>query len=497
MIRHIAALVPLALIAAPAHAQGAWPDDPWTDTRLVQANAADIAYQGRAVALSGEFLYSTGMRPGVPGVSPPVGRIAAFGITPSGLRLLSFIEDPAPQPSIGFGYPMLADAQRVFVANAGYTDPTEHPTFYAGNTPTRPTGPARVEVFRRLPDGALSHEQTLEDPLGQDGSGFGASIARSFDYLVVSAPFATVFGVPNAGAVFVYSFNSVQQRFVLRTTLTAPTLAQDGYFGYAVALTDRSVIVGWPGFANRSGRVVVYDNPLTIPEWKLTQIISPQDGPPEIGNLKRLGTSLATSLEGLTLAVGAPRSERPEGGLHDVVLVFDRGFELDDDFLFQSHLTPPADFTGLHFGRSIAIPSNFIQRTLIVGAGDRAIGGGIMNIYSSQWPDTQWSRDATVRFVNAGSLAARQIDNSFQFVASGNQRDRAILATRDALCFRDLRGDANNDGMTDFTDLSLVLSSFGQSGDDLPGDLNNDGVVDFFDINFVLFTFASPCLPPN
>lgn len=496
----IKSLTAIAILAATPHfatAQGAWPDDPWTDTRLVQTNASDIVYQGRAVAMSGQFLYSTGQRPGVPGVSPPAGRIAAFGITPSGVRFLSFFEDPSPQPSVGFGYPMLADNQRVFVANAGYTDASEHPTYYAANVPTRPSGPARVEVFRRLPDGALAHEQTLDDPFAQSGSGFGSSLARSDDYLVVSAPFATVFGVPNAGAVFVYSYNSVQQRFVLRTTITPPTLAQNGYFGYAVAVTNRSVIVGWPGFADQSGRVVVYDNPLVIPEWKLSQVISREDAPPEIGNLKRLGTSLATSLEGLTLVVGAPRSERPEGGLHDVVLVFDRGFDLGDDFLFQSLLTPPHDFTGLHFGRSVAMPSNFIQRTLIVGAGDRGIGGGIMNIYSSQWPDTQWSRDATVRFVNAGSLAARQINNSFQFFASGNARDRAVLVTRDPLCFRDLRGDANDDGITDFADLNLVLSNFGQTGPDLPGDLNNDGVIDFIDINFVVFTFGSPCLPPN
>lgn len=54
-------------------------------------------------------------------------------------------------------------------------------------------------------------------------------------------------------------------------------------------------------------------------------------------------------------------------------------------------------------------------------------------------------------------------------------------------------GDANNDGLVNFTDLNFVLSNFGQSGPAIPGDLNLDDVVNFTDLNLVLSNFAVPC----
>jgi hypothetical protein len=65
------------------------------------------------------------------------------------------------------------------------------------------------------------------------------------------------------------------------------------------------------------------------------------------------------------------------------------------------------------------------------------------------------------------------------------------------MCFPDLRGDANGDGVTNFEDLNLVLTDFGLEGENIPGDINNDGVVDFVDLNVVLVLYGSPCIPPN
>ncbi|TVQ58859.1 MAG: hypothetical protein EA379_12555, partial [Phycisphaerales bacterium] len=54
-------------------------------------------------------------------------------------------------------------------------------------------------------------------------------------------------------------------------------------------------------------------------------------------------------------------------------------------------------------------------------------------------------------------------------------------------------GDANGDGVVDFADLSLVLGSFGATGDSLPGDVNGDGVIDFADLSLVLGAFGTDC----
>ncbi|MBX3352416.1 MAG: hypothetical protein KF684_05735 [Phycisphaeraceae bacterium] len=52
-------------------------------------------------------------------------------------------------------------------------------------------------------------------------------------------------------------------------------------------------------------------------------------------------------------------------------------------------------------------------------------------------------------------------------------------------------GDANADGVINFADLNVVLSSFGLTTDQ--GDLNADGVVNFSDLNLVLSAFGASC----
>ncbi len=53
------------------------------------------------------------------------------------------------------------------------------------------------------------------------------------------------------------------------------------------------------------------------------------------------------------------------------------------------------------------------------------------------------------------------------------------------------QSDVNADGTVNFADLNLVLSQFGQSGNNLIGDANKDGTVNFSDLNLVLSTFGS------
>lgn len=52
-------------------------------------------------------------------------------------------------------------------------------------------------------------------------------------------------------------------------------------------------------------------------------------------------------------------------------------------------------------------------------------------------------------------------------------------------------GDANGDGLVNFTDLNLVLSNWGQAGAGVVGDLDGDEVVSFSDLNLVLSNFGA------
>lgn len=56
-------------------------------------------------------------------------------------------------------------------------------------------------------------------------------------------------------------------------------------------------------------------------------------------------------------------------------------------------------------------------------------------------------------------------------------------------------GDANGDGLVNFSDLNIVLGQFGQVGapGSLAGDVNDDGVVNFADLNIVLAFFGTVC----
>ncbi|MGD9693673.1 MAG: hypothetical protein AB7G17_06530 [Phycisphaerales bacterium] len=58
-------------------------------------------------------------------------------------------------------------------------------------------------------------------------------------------------------------------------------------------------------------------------------------------------------------------------------------------------------------------------------------------------------------------------------------------------------GDANNDGLVNFSDLNIVLSNYGQSGVGAAGDLNLDDVVNFTDLNLLLSNFGAPCPTPR
>lgn len=54
-----------------------------------------------------------------------------------------------------------------------------------------------------------------------------------------------------------------------------------------------------------------------------------------------------------------------------------------------------------------------------------------------------------------------------------------------------LPGDVNGDGVVDFSDFSIVLSQYGQTGPGLQGDVNGDDVVNFEDFSIVLANYGS------
>ena len=81
---------------------------------------------------------------------------------------------------------------------------------------------------------------TLTSPNAQDGGGFGWSVAMSGTTVVVGAPYETASGMCDAGHAYTFSATSGG----LISTLTSPNAQTDGDFGISVAISGTTVVVG-------------------------------------------------------------------------------------------------------------------------------------------------------------------------------------------------------------------------------------------------------------
>lgn len=88
-----------------------------------------------------------------------------------------------------------------------------------------------------------------------------------------------------------------------------------------------------------------------------------------------------------------------------------------------------------------------------------------------------------------GVGASRPLFMLFRRNASQADLDAAAAYVAANLLNPAVPGDANGDGLVNFTDLNIVVSDFNASGANLPGDLDDDGDVDFSDLNLVLSNF--------
>lgn len=79
-------------------------------------------------------------------------------------------------------------------------------------------------------------------------------------------------------------------------------------------------------------------------------------------------------------------------------------------------------------------------------------------------------------------------------VATGNENTTVRMAYAFGTLLGDCPGDVTGDGFIDFTDLNILLASFGDIGTGLPADINGDGVVGFTDLNILLTSFGESCV---
>jgi hypothetical protein len=337
-----------------------------------------------------------------------------------------------------------------------------------------------VYVFVRTPQGWVQQAQ-LAAARPVQGSGFGFSLSLSDDggTLAVGAPFESDVAAHADEQGAVHVFDRVGSRWSAPVRLPAAQGADR--FGVSVSLSGRGdlLAVGTPGQDGEAvhGQGAVHLFGRDAGAWTQRADLRASDAKAEDG----LGTSVALSIDGRTLAVGAQSSGR--GAVH----VFQQGaagWREQDVLVFGNGAS-----THERFGARLALSAD--GSTLAVGAagaagdGERHAGPGAVYVFARV--ADRWQQLARLVASNAeagdafGGQLALSADGQVLAVAAlheasmatgldGSQSDNqapqagaVYLFARDAAAWRQQRYvKATNTGAGDVFGTALALSGDGR-----------------------------------
>lgn len=284
-----------------------------------------------AVAVVALTLLSSAVRPATafPGSEPSLVRGAHGAVDP--LTLTS----PNVQGGGDFGYS---------VATSGGTTVVAAP----GETVSGDSEAGHVYLYSSTKGTLL---QTLTSPNPVLGGLFGYSVAVSGKTVVVGAAGEVVGGLTDAGRVYLFSTSGH-----LLTTLVSPDPQTAGFFGYRVAISGSKVVVGAPG-QNVSGQ---YQAGVTYVFTTGGALVSTLTSPKALyyGDDPKGWFGFSVAITGSTVVVGAPEESSPAGNLSGHVYLYKTNGAL------LGTLTSPRGTVPGDFGWSVAISGS----TVAVGA---------------------------------------------------------------------------------------------------------------------------------
>src|SRR5690606_12946807 len=200
MIRPLFTAVALVALASSSSLAQVWPDDPWTDLRVVSVTST---YQnGRTAILNGDTLYSFGTRNASLGGNPD-GFLQIFDRRERGWVPRPRMLNPGSLVSSNFGF--AADVRGDLVAVGA---PDNRPSAVPGESVPFLGPMGYVRIMRVAPDGlSWSPEALLFNPDSPPSElpFYGSSVQfLADDLLAVGAPREDVDGVNAAGAVHLF-----------------------------------------------------------------------------------------------------------------------------------------------------------------------------------------------------------------------------------------------------------------------------------------------------
>jgi FG-GAP repeat len=193
--------------------------------KLTSPNAETWGFFGYSVAISG----TTGVV-GAPAENASgdyeAGHAYTYTFNTTMGKRISTLTSPNPQIDGYFGWSVAVSGTTVVIGAYG-------------ETASGLSGAGHAYIFNAMTGKLLS---TLTSPNAQTGRNFGYSVAVSGTTVVVGAPYENASGRSEAGHA--YTFNASTGKRI--STLTSPNAQSDGFFGYSVAVSGTTVVVGAP-----------------------------------------------------------------------------------------------------------------------------------------------------------------------------------------------------------------------------------------------------------
>jgi hypothetical protein len=307
-------------------------------------------------------------------------------------------------------------------------------------TTTRGNYVGAVYVFVRSA-GTWSDAVQLLVPDSQAGDHFGWSVALSGDTLLVGAPGCS----SSKGAAYVYVYVRAAGAWTPQATLTAGSDAANGdNFGFAVALDGDTALIGAPdqlAGAGDAGAAYVFVRADGVWSQEDKLVSDPANG-------NRFGTAVA--LDGDTALIGAALDDTA-GADAGSAYVFERAGTV---WTQQHKLVPDGVSAGSHFGVSVALRSGIG----VVGA--EGAGTGLAFAYDVHCVDTDGD-------------GVPDSDDNCPTVANLDQIDSDGDGLGDA-CDPDIDNDgvpnelddSDNDGLSDAAEVALGTDPFDRDSDD-------------------------------
>jgi hypothetical protein len=319
------------------------------------------------------------------------------------------------------------------------------------------------------------------------GEEFGRSVALSGDRAIVGAHLDDGAGSAS-GSVYVFTRSGTT--WTQTAKLTAADGAADDRFGYSVALSGDTAIVGAQfddDAGSNSGSAYIFTRSGSA--WTQQAKLIAADA--AAGD--RFGRSVA--LSGDTAIVGA-YGDDDAGSRSGSAYIFTRS---GSSWTQQVKLTAAAATADDLFGFSVALSGD----TAIVGAQlDDGAGSDSGSAYVFTRSGTTWTQAA--KFTAADGAADNRFGYSVAFSGdtaivgapyednAGENSGSAHIVSLSPPCPADL----DLSGAVDGADLGLLLGLWGNPNPVHPADLNGDGAIDGADLGFLLASWgACPVLP--